>query len=425
MDTTNEINIMAPDKIFRRTALEWLLVPFVIGLMTLSNIEGLSKIMIVYGLAFSWLFLIYFLYLKLKLQPEVILYFAWIAWSIIGAFKAVDMTLYLPSLITIIQIGAMIFVVAGVIAQRPNVSIVMLAVAIGGIIVAISGYYSGEYQLASEIESRTRATGLTGNANNFAYHLLFVIFVLFYFWQFKCSLGRHTILLAVITICFIGIIYSGSRKGFVCVLTFLLLWFLYCHGKKAFEKPIITFVILLILSGALYFTTDYVLSNTFLGKRLELDALEHGSEPRIQMYLDGFAMIGKNPIWGVGLNNYRLLSISGLYSHSDYIEVAANTGIVGFCLYFSIYVVLWRRLNRIKTMTEDPRLMYIIGLFKAAIITILLAAFGSPHITSKLTWVFLASAIGYSWSIERALLLKLPGSEWTSTADSKCKISAA
>jgi hypothetical protein len=58
-------------------------------------------------------------------------------------------------------------------------------------------------------------------------------------------------------------------------------------------------------------------------------------------------------------------------------------------------------------MTNDPRILYTIGLLKAAIITILLVATGRPNIASKLTWVFLAGAIGYSWSMERALLSDL------------------
>jgi O-antigen ligase len=167
------------------------------------------------------------------------------------------------------------------------------------------------------------------------------------------------------------------------------------------------FIILLILLGSVYATTDYVISQTYLGKRVHnLWAYGSGTASRIELYQEGFDMIRKHPVLGVGLGQFRTLSSSGLYSHSDYIEVAANTGIIGFALYFSIYVVLWLRLNRIKRKTDDPHLLYIIGFFKAAIITILLVAFGRPNITSKLTWIFMAGAIGYSWSIERAFLMK-------------------
>jgi hypothetical protein len=40
---------------------------------------------------------------------------------------------------------------------------------------------------------------------------------------------------------------------------------------------------------------------------------------------------------------------------------------------------------------------------KATVITMLLIAVGRPNITSKLTWIFLAGAFGYSWSVERTL----------------------
>jgi len=383
--------------------LKWLLLPFIVGLMTLSRIEGYSKLMVLFGLIYSCLFLIYSLYRKLSLQPEVIIYFAWTAWSIIGTYNAIDLAMHFQALMTALQIGVFIFLVAGIIALYRNISIVMIAIIIGGIIVALSSYLYGEFQLATQIEARTRATGLAGNANSFAYYLLFAVFAVFFFWEIKSSLWWRVILSALLAIYVSGIIYSGSRKGFLTLVVFTILWFLFCLGKRLFKKPITVFVTLLILSVGIYFITDFVMSKTLLGKRFEY-AIKEGEDTRVQMYKEGFDMIEKNPLFGVGLNNYRVLSSFEMYSHSDYIEVAANTGILGFILYFSIYLVLWRRLNRIQAMTNEPRLLYIIGLLKASIITMLFAAFGVSTITEKLTWLFLASAIGYSWSVERALV---------------------
>ena len=55
-------------------------------------------------------------------------------------------------------------------------------------------------------------------------------------------------------------------------------------------------------------------------------------------------------------------------------------------------------------MTDNSDHLYTIGLLKAVIITILLIAFGRVNYASKITWIFLAGAIGYSWSIERSFL---------------------
>jgi O-antigen ligase len=378
---------------------------FIVGLMTVSHFSELSKLMILYGMLLGWLFLICFFYFKLKLQPEVILYCAWVAWSIIGIINAIELSLSVYSLTTIIQIAMLIFIVAGITALNRSLFVVMLAITIGGIIVTFSSYYSGELQSAANIASKTRSAGITANANSFAYHLLFVVIAIFYFWKQNSSIILRIFLPVIFTISMIGIVYYGSRKGFIGALAFIILWFLFCESRKFSKSPFITLITLLMISGMLYFMADYVMSNTNLGRRLE-NTREQGAPKRMQMYVDGFKMIRSNPITGVGLNNYSALSTSGLYSHSDYVEVAANTGIVGFMLYFSIYAVLWRRLNRIKAMADDPRLLYVIGLLKAAILTILLVAFGRPNITSKLTWIFLAGAIGYSWSIERVLRTK-------------------
>ena len=408
----NRVSINVSDNILPHNLWEWLLLPFIILLMTVTFVEGWSKITTLYGFLFGFLFLIYFLYHRLTIPPEVFIYFAWIIWSFMGMLNVTDNDLYLTQLGTIIKMGVMIFLVAGITALRKNLSVPMLAITIGGIIVGLSGYYTGELQMSVYIASHTQVEGLTRNANSFAYHLLFVIFAMFFLWESKSSLWQRIFFSSIIGMAVIGVTYSASRKGFLGVLAFMLLWFYFCQGRRFTEKPIRVFMIFLLLSGLAYFSVDYAMSHTYLGKRYERLVkfgrfMEYGEHSRIQMYRDGLEMIKEKPICGVGLDQFRVLSSSGLYSHSDYIEVAANTGIVGFVLYFSIFVVLWLRLNRIKRMTNDPHLLYIIGFFKAAIITILLVAFGRPNIASKLTWVFLAGAIGYSWSIEHVLLSKL------------------
>jgi O-antigen ligase len=115
-------------------------------------------------------------------------------------------------------------------------------------------------------------------------------------------------------------------------------------------------------------------------------------------------MIIHNFFFGVGLDDFRSLSPEGMYSHSNYIEIASTTGIVGFFIFFSIFVIVWRRLRRIEKTYKEPQCLYNIGLFKAAILTILLQSFATVNYSSKLTWIFLATVTGYSWSLERSLL---------------------
>lgn len=422
MKSINQVIKIGSDNSLPRGYWEWLLSVFIIGSLTLSYIEGLSKIIILYGILFSGLFLIYFLYhrISIKVPPEIIIYFVWIVWSLGGMKNIIDESLYFHQLKTIIQIGIMIFLVSTIIAMRRNISVVILAMAVGVTILSINSIYTGEFQIATEIDSSTRAGSLIGNSNEFAYCLLFLLFAMFYFWEKYPSLLWRTILSAIISFSFIFIVLSGSRKGFLSSLVFIFLWWLFTKGKELSKKPVSVCIILLILLGGIYFITNFVMSDTLLGKRFESKEIERGSNTRIQMYKDGFNIIKNYPIFGIGLNNYRLLSSSGLYSHSDYIEVASNTGIGGFILYFSIYIVLWRRLNRIKRMTNDHRLLYIIGLLKAMILTILLFALGRPNITSKITWLFLACVIGYSWSIDQVFKMLFQHKKYLSRIEQIC-----
>ena len=382
---------------------QWLLLPFIVAMLTLSYLEGLSKIVVLYGLIISFLFLIYFIYNRLSMPPEVVVYFGWIIWSIGGLSSAVDMDLYLQTLKTVIQIGILIFLVASITALRRNLSTAMLAIMIGGTIVAISTFYTGEFQEIPSINAKARAAGMTENANEFAYVLLFVAIASAYFAKRKSSLWWRFFIVAASLMSFVGILYSGSRKGFLSLLVFIFLWWLFCRERRAAANPLKGMLILFLLLGGIYLCVDYVISDTYLGQRLQ-DLDNSGDENRLQMYKDGFEMIVSHPIFGVGLNNYKVFSTSGLYSHSDYIEVASNTGLIGFILYFSIYFIVWSRLNQLKRLTCDPQISYTVGLFKASIITMLLVGFGRPNINSKLTWIFLASAIGYSWATRRFLL---------------------
>jgi O-antigen ligase len=362
--------------------------------------------MILYGFFLAGVFSIYFIYHRLNLQPEVVVYFAWVAWSLSGAVIAIDRDLYLEKLLTVIQVGMLLFLISGVISLKRNISAIMLSIIIANIIMLLSSFYTGEFLVASEAEERVRVAGIVGNANGFAYSLLFFVYGVFYYWKSKSSMRWRIFLTFSLVTALIGIIYSGSRTGIIGFAIFVLLWWYFCYKKTLPKNPVRIYVILVILLVGISYSVNYVLSSTYLGKRIQY--IEHfedaSSQTRLQLYKDGFDVIIHNPIFGVGLSNFVLFSPSGEYTHSNYLEIAANTGIVGFFLYYAIYFILWQRLNRIKRLYKEPHFSYTIGLLKAAIITMLIQSFSTVNYSSKLTWIFLAAVIGYSWSEERTLL---------------------
>lgn len=391
--------VSGPEVVIPNNFWQWLMFFFIIGSMTLSYFQGLSRVMVAYGLALSFLFVIFLLYHRMKVQPEVLVYCLWVLWALGGLTNAIDRGVFMEGLTTVLQMATMIVVISGITSVQRNVSVLMAAIFVGGIIVALSGVYTGDMQ-SVDVRGTTRVEGLTGNANAFAYQQLFLIFAAFYFLGSRRKPLSRAMILAGITVAVVAIIFSGSRKGFLGVIAFVFFWWLFCRGRVLAKTPIKTYAILIILVCGTWYSANMIITGTHLGNRLE-HLEDSGNMKRLELYKEGIEMIKNYPVFGVGLNNYMLRSSSGLYSHSDYIEVAANTGVVGFVLYFSFYLLLWLRLNRIREMIHDPRISYNIGLFKAAILTILLVALGRSNLTSKLTWIFLAGVLGYSWSLER------------------------
>ncbi|MGQ9608982.1 MAG: O-antigen ligase family protein [bacterium] len=383
-----------------------LLIPFIIGLLTVSYFPGLSKLMILYGFLLAGAFSLYFVYHRLNLQPEVIIYFAWVMWSLSGAFVAIDRSLYLQRLFTVVQVGILLFLISGVISLKRNISAIMFSIIIGNIIVLLTSFYTGEFLVAAEAEKKIRVEGLVGNANGFAYNMMFMVYAVFYFWKSKSSVHWRIFLIFLLALSAIGIIYSGSRTGIIGFTIFILLWWYFCHKKTLPKNPIRMYIILIILLIGIYYSANYVFSNTYIGKRIQY--IEHfedsSSQTRLQLYKDSFDVIIHNPIFGVGLSNFVLFSPSGENTHSNYLEVASNTGIVGFFLYYALYFILWRRLVRIKRLYKEPHFSYTISLLKVVIIIMLIQSFTTVNYFSKITWIFLATVVGYSWALEQNLL---------------------
>lgn len=406
MSDSRRDNFSFPDHAIPRDFLGWALMLFTIGIMTVSHFPGWSRLMVPLGAILSAFYLPIFLRQRVKIPGEIIIYAAWMAWSLTGVFTAKGLAQFQESLLIILQIAVMIFTVAGICAARQSLAPVMFAFLIGGLIAAGSSFFSGEFQLAGQMDMQVRAAGLLRNANSFSYHLLFAIIAVFYFKESYPIRRYWPAYAAILAIAAVATVYSGSRKGFLGMLAFAGLWYLYSRRKSIFEMRL-TILVPLLLLAPLYYGIEYVMSETLLGKRFD-DVAHHGEKNlRVQLYREGLQMIEEHPIVGVGLNNFAVLSSSGLFSHSDYLEVAANTGLIGFMLYFSIYVCLWRRLSRLRKLADDDHLKNLTGVLKAAVITILLLAFGRVNVASKLTWLFLAAVIGYVSALEQSLFRKV------------------
>lgn len=71
------------------------------------------------------------------------------------------------------------------------------------------------------------------------------------------------------------------------------------------------------------------------------DAANSDDYARLYMLQEGIRAFIDRPIWGSGV--YSSNSLFNSYSHNNYIEILLNTGIIGFIVYYGIYIIMgWR-----------------------------------------------------------------------------------
>lgn len=163
--------------------------------------------------------------------------------------------------------------------------------------------------------------------------------------------------------------FSGSRKAFFILFmaTALYLVFVY-KGIRAFRNTLIV-VAVLIGAYALVMTNQDLYY--ILGRRienlssyfLEGTTAEHSALERAFYREYALGMWANSPIVGWGFNQFaaqmHAINYSHVaYSHCNYTELLACLGIVGFALYYWIYIYLCKGLLRGFFKKRDPLTLF-------------------------------------------------------------------
>ena len=155
-----------------------------------------------------------------------------------------------------------------------------------------------------------------------------------------------------------------------------------------------TFVVSLLLLFISFQTINYTINNSFIGDRI-INTFEHETgdlafyerfSGRGEFYVIGWEIFNQNPISGIGLHNFRDYYINDNPTHSDYLTALVETGIIGFILYYFIYLISLRKFFRIynNKMSKEYIIIFL------AVITILIVALGRSNHMNIPTFIFLA-----------------------------------
>lgn len=377
------------------------------GIALVSAFPWFRYITLFGGMGLVGLYILYRSKSSKRIPPELLLYILYVGWAAItGIIVAKDTTRFLDHASTMIQLAALVLAVGGFAYAFKSSDIPILAVISTVSIVVIYGIVSGDIRFGTTLA--IRVTSFLKNPNDLGYYSLLAIIGIAFLWNRPGKRIIKVLSIGLVVMFTFAIVFSGSRKAFIGLLVFLVLWMWFCYRQYIFRRIYAAPLIVLVFAGA-YLLIDYVWDSTLLGARFatSFESENFLGTSRTEFYKEGIDFFLEKPITGIGLGNFAVYSWYEKYSHSDYMEVLSTTGLVGAVLYFPIYIILWSRIWRLRKRIS-PDIAYQFGVIKALILVLLVLAVGRINSQSIMTMYMLAGMIGYTFFIENRLKIMKP-----------------
>lgn len=133
------------------------------------------------------------------------------------------------------------------------------------------------------------------------------------------------------------IILSGSRKSLFVAISIFLCFMVNYFFKKERNKKIELLKKVLLIFGIIFiiiFVGSHLVNYYQSTSSFERMSNLNMNNSRFLLYKEAFELWKINPLFGIGFNQYAILSSFKYYSHSTYAEILSCTGLLGFIIFF-------------------------------------------------------------------------------------------
>jgi len=310
-----------------------------------------------------FIFLVYVVFYRKIFFPKIYIGFT------VFLFMSMLLLIFYPNndslnlLISLIQIFIFSIIIYNILIFNNSSISIEIGLIIGLLYSIFAGYYFGRDYFAGFMEQRY--AGTLENPNHYAFMLTVALLLLvrrfLFFIQSEKKYNQYIHLIiksSIITLILIisseVVFYSMSRQGILIVL--LLLSFLFYQTYR--ESQTIGKIVLVCITSYISFLSLQIIQNTPLVYN-RLGALFTFFNPnsmfemdtslinRSKYLSDAYNLWLENPIFGVGLHQFKHLNQSGV-SHNNFLEILVNNGIIGFISYYIFYIYIFLSYIKIK-----------------------------------------------------------------------------
>ena len=410
LDVTNRISVLL-----------FFLFPFIPSFMTVDRLA-------VGYLYYSFVCVIIFillayqkLYLSLdffKRRPLLILYFIFLIWQLISLINAFNI---IEGFIEFFQYVTLFISICFIAFLAPNynrINLFFIPIVILGSIETLYSFsiFLENYSFDNGIARLRELQGFASNQLFNSYAILIKIPILFYLIFNQKNKYIRFLLWTLFSLMLFMLLVLASRSSIYCfVLLIILLISTLIFQNKVFEKKIISrndvitiILISIFTSGVQIFLYQNSDNLNVLNRATSLN--DESTSYRLENYKEAIQGIIDYPLLGVGIGNWKILSLKysshrlksyevPKHTHNDFLQIGAETGILGLLIFISIFISILICITK-ELKNRDDKLLPII-LFLCLIVYLTDSFFNFPRIRPYSQMNFFVITFMYSWMISQ------------------------
>jgi O-antigen ligase len=258
---------------------------------------------------------------------------------------------------------------------------------------------------------RIRVSGRVGQPNEFgAFLAMYIPFLIAALRAGRSIPFQKLFLLGGVVAAFFALLFTQSRGAYLGILLFGV------FSAVLINRKLLIVIAVLVLTGPIWLPAQVVdrVTNTFTEQE---EGLDRSSESRLMFWEAGWNMFKESPIYGHGFRSFnelvyqRGVADQKRSSHSLYIQLMAEAGLIGIgsllFLFYSLSRIAWR----LRQESDDPFVRafaegYIGCMVSVAVVNIFGVRFYN-YGTVSYFWACTAVLLRYRYLHERSVKARL------------------
>lgn len=175
---------------------------------------------------------------------------------------------------------------------------------------------------------------------------------IFYFFKSKFETNIYSIIFLFFV--FLSVYYSGARQNLFVLIFISMFYVFFRNNSYLFTRFIFGFFLVFLIANVIITTDSEVINDVINSSIFDLSE----TSGRSLHYIYGLNYFYENQLTGIGIG-FHDYGNGGKWSHNLFIEILAETGVIGFLIVFTVVFIILFRTFQTSKLTANYLLLFI------------------------------------------------------------------